>query len=280
MDKLKGFITEHRKAAIIGLFLIIVFIGGSAMSAINVADRRAQESQQEETTETGTQEETGEEEAETEEEVELTEEQQEAIEGYDDDTTAFIETLCASVWASDTGHTLRFEEDTYTEVYDGDAITHTYAITHLELSRDQSGASLATAVFVTDNGTHLVEYVSETGSSAADSGEVTSYLSSSTAFDIADGEYTAATAVESVTISGLNSAVTGLLDDKTDELTQELSTWCAQYYPTVTTAEWSGTAFIDYSNSLVQLDFDLTGETSVAVSVIYHTDTGTFDFGV
>lgn len=282
MEKLKRLISEHRKASVIGLFLILVFIGGSAMSAVNVANRRAQETQQQETQqEESSSAEQGDDEASDDETaIELTDEQQKAIEAYTDETEEFIDTLCASVWSSDTGYTLRFDDDTYTETHDGDAVTHTYAITQLETTTDQSGATLVTAVFVTDSGTHIVEYVYETGSSNDGSGTVVSTLSSSSAFELSDATYSRADAVASVSITGLTSAVTTLLDDSASELTDELSAWCAMYYPTVTTAEWSGTAYIDYNNSFVQLDFALSGDTNVNISVIYHTDSGTFDFAV
>ena len=43
MDKIRSFMAEHRAAALVAVFLLIVFVGGSAMSAVNVANHRAQE---------------------------------------------------------------------------------------------------------------------------------------------------------------------------------------------------------------------------------------------
>lgn len=274
MNKFKELITQHKKVTVITVFLLIMFIGGSAISALNVANLRAQQ----ETQETESSEEDTKSEEVEEESVDLTESQQEAIDAYDDDTIKFIDTLSASVWSSN-GHTLRFSDTQYTESSNGTLTTHSYAITRLETSNDQTGAQLVTAVFETDTGTHIVEYTSLTGSSNDGSGEVTSTLSSSSAFMLANTDYTRSDAVSSITINGLNSAVTELLDNKTDELTEELSNWCAVYYPTVTEATWAGTAYIDYNNSFVQLDFTLTGESNISLSVIYHTDTGTFVFG-
>ena len=47
MDKFKQLIIEHKKATLIALFFLIVFIGGSAVSAINVAKHRAEQEQTE-----------------------------------------------------------------------------------------------------------------------------------------------------------------------------------------------------------------------------------------
>ena len=117
MDKFKKIVTEHRTAALICLFLLIVFIGGSAMSAVNVAHHRAdiaaqQQQQAEEEQKTDEEKQQEKEEA----DPDLTDTQRKAIDNYDDDTKAFIETLSASVWSANNGtDTLQFTGHTYTE---------------------------------------------------------------------------------------------------------------------------------------------------------------------
>ena len=99
----------------------------------------------------------------------LTDTQRKAIDNYDDDTKAFIETLSASVWSANNGtDTLQFTGHTYTETVNGKATEHTYAVTRLEKGTDTAGMEIDTAVFETDTGTHVIRYTCQTGT-----GEVT-----------------------------------------------------------------------------------------------------------
>lgn len=165
MDKFKKIVTEHRTAALICLFLLIVFIGGSAMSAVNVAHHRAdiaaqQQQQAEEEQKTDEEKQQEKEEA----DPDLTDTQRKAIDAYDDDTKAFIETLSASVWSANNGtDTLQFTGHTYTETVNGRAAEHTYAVTRLEKGTDTAGMEIDTAVFETDTGTHVIRYTCQTG---------------------------------------------------------------------------------------------------------------------
>lgn len=115
MDKIRSFMAEHRAAALVAVFLLIVFVGGSAMSAVNVANHRAQEAASQEGEQgqpAGGQE--GQEQQDG--SVSLTDSQSAAIENYDDATRDFISTLSSSVWSANSGrYTLRFENDQYTE---------------------------------------------------------------------------------------------------------------------------------------------------------------------
>lgn len=92
MNKLKAFVGEHRKVALISLFFLIVFVGGSITSAVNVAQHRAQEATQ-------TEQETQKKDSSIAEQndVSLSDSQKKDIESYDDDTRAFIQTLSASI---------------------------------------------------------------------------------------------------------------------------------------------------------------------------------------
>lgn len=279
MNKLKTLITEHKKGALAALFLVIVFIGGSVASALNVASQRAQESAEQAEQSQG-------EETEITESVPtagLTDSQQAAIAAYDDETNEFIDTLCASVWTADGGRdTLLFERTQYTESVNGQITVHPYAILRLDSGTDTAGATVDTVVFETDTGVHVVTYISATGTGSAsnNSGEVATSLESATMFVSPNMTYERQDAVKSVTITGLNSEVTSLLGDDPQSLTRELSNWCSVHYPSVTEATWDKAVVIDYENSQVTTNFILNNESPVTLTVIYHTDTGTFEFAL
>ena len=284
MGKLKKLISEHRTAALVCLFLLIVFIGGSAMSAINVAHHRAdiavqQQQQAEEEKKTAEEKQQEKEEA----DPDLTDAQHKAIDSYDDDTKAFIETLSASIWSANNGtDTLQFTGHTYTETVNGRATEHTYAVTRLEKSTDTAGMEIDTAVFETDTGTHVIRYTCQTGT-----GEVTdtlsATLSSGTAFQLQGTDYVRQDPVQNITVEGLNDEITTLLGGA-DTLTGELSKWCAAYYPTASTATWTGTATINYNENTITTAFTLTnadatpGSGTATVSAIYHRADGTYEF--
>lgn len=282
MNNLKTFIGEHKKAALVALFLLIVFVGGSVTSALNVAQHRAEEAAQTEAQEAKKDDSP----ASVDEDVDLTDSQKEAIEGYDDDTLTFINTLSASVWSANNGRcTLRFADDSYVETVDGDATTHSYAIDRIDKSSDGYGGNLYTVVFETDTGTHVVTYTDGKGSAAQEQGDVqktdstlVASLSSASMFSLKDTSYERADPVEKVAIKGLNSEVTQFLGGDTDKLTSSISSWCAVHHPTASEATWSGSAFIDWENSLVSLDFTLNDDMASNVSAVYHTDTNTYEF--
>ena len=281
MNKLKAFVGEHRKVALISLFFLIVFVGGSITSAVNVAQHRAQEATQ-------TEQETQKKDSSIAEQndVSLSDSQKKDIESYDDDTRAFIQTLSASIWSADGGLcTLTFSDNSYVETVDGDSTTHSYAIARIDKSSDGYGGSLDTIVFETDTGTHVVTYSDGKGSATQEPGDVTATdgtvvasLSSASMFSLKDTAYERADPVEKITIKKLNSEVTQLLGGNTDKLTSSLSSWCAAHHPTASEATWSGSAFIDWDNSLVSLDFTLNDDSASTVSAIYHTDTNTYEF--
>ena len=249
MDKFKKIVTEHRTAALICLFLLIVFIGGSAMSAVNVAHHRADIAAQQQ--------------QQAEEEQKTDEEKQQDNNGTD---------------------TLQFTGHTYTETVNGKATEHTYAVTRLEKGTDTAGMEIDTAVFETDTGTHVIRYTCQTGT-----GEVTdtlsATLSSGTAFQLQDTDYVRQNPVQNITVEGLNDEITALLGGA-DTLTSELSKWCAAYYPTASTASWTGIATIDYNENTITTAFTLTiadtapGSGTATVSATYHRADGTYEFGL
>lgn len=283
MGKLKTFIDEHRKGAVIAFILLLLFVSGSAMSAFKVAQDRAQEAAKAEGSAQGQDPEGSDA---PQGDVELTESQREAIAGYDDDTLDFLETLCASVWSAGNGrYTLRFSEDSYVETVDGRATAHSYAIERIDRESDGYGGTIATIVFETDTGVHVATYTDGKGAAVqpgsggaqADS-TVISSLTSASMFAMKDTPYERADAVEAIAVKGLNSEVMQLLGDDADALSDEMSRWCAVHYPTATEAAWNGSAFVDWEGSLVSTDFTLNDDAATVLTVIYHADSGSFEF--
>lgn len=277
MDKIKTFIKEHQKATLIGLFLLIIFIGCSAASAVNVAQQRAQKAAEQ--TEQAQKDDKGDT-SNKEADVPLTAEQKKAIDNYDKDTKKFIDTLSASVWSADGDKdTLRFSGDSYTETANGKTETHSYAILRLERGMDTAGSEVTTAVFETDTGTHVVTYMNLTGVKPdGDSGNVSSSLSSNSMFALKGNNYERKDAVKSITVKGLNSDITKLLGNDTDKLTAELSKWCAVSYPTATDATWDKAAVIDYENGIISTNFTLNTETPVSIAVTYSLSDKSYNF--
>lgn len=281
MNKLNNLIKEHKKGTLVAIFLLIVFLGFSVTNAVSVADRRAQESAQQ----TSEQQEGQDPSEPPEGSDDLTDTQKAAISDYDDQTKAFIDTLCANVWSSDSeGYTLRFSGDHYVESVGGNDVTHSYAILRLDKGSDTTGMETDTVVFETDTGTHVVSYTFGTGSDSDGSGKVASTLTSATMFAIKNATYTRVDAVRQVSVRGLNSEVTSLLGGDTQSLTTSLSNWCSTHYPNVTTATWNQIASIDWENNVITTGFTLTGDDStnspVDITVVYQMDTGSFEFGL
>lgn len=278
MDKLKTFIKEHQKGALIALFLLIVFVGCSAVSAVNVAQHRAQEAAEQ--TEQAQKDDKGDTSS-KEADVPLTDEQKKAIDNYDDDTKKFIDTLSASVWSADGGKdTLRFSDNSYTETANGKTETHSYAILRLERGMDTAGSEVSTAVFETDTGTHVVTYTNLSGAKPDDSGKVSSSLSSNSMFTLKGSNYERKDSVEAISIKGLNSEIVKLLGDDTEKLTSELSKWCAVTYPTATEATWEKAVVIDYETGVVSTNFTLNIENPVSIAVTYNRSDGTYAFDI
>ncbi len=278
MDKLKTFIKEHQKGALIALFLLIVFVGCSAVSAVNVAQHRAQEAAEQ--TEQAQKDDKGNISS-KDADVPLTDEQKKAIDNYDDDTKKFIDTLSASVWSADGGKdTLRFSDNSYTETANGKTETHSYAILRLERGMDTAGSEVSTAVFETDTGTHVVTYTNLSGAKPDDSGKVSSSLSSNSMFTLKGSNYERKDSVEAISIKGLNSEIVKLLGDDTEKLTSELSKWCAVTYPTATEATWEKAVVIDYETGVVSTNFTLNIENPVSIAVTYNRSDGTYAFDI
>lgn len=112
MDKIKAIVSQHKKASLLALFALIVFVGFSVTSAMNVAQRRAEgESigQVEQSNDKSPS-------SESSKDIRLSDSQKEAIKGYDDKVKRLIETMSSSIWSDKSGtNTLRFYDTYYVE---------------------------------------------------------------------------------------------------------------------------------------------------------------------
>lgn len=131
MDKIKAIVSQHKKTSLLALFVLIVFVGFSVTSAMNVAQRRAEEESIEQVEPDN--EKTSS--SESDKDIKLSDSQKEAIKGYDDKVKRLIETMSSSIWSDKTGtNTLRFYDTYYVETINGVEKTHPYAITKVEWS--------------------------------------------------------------------------------------------------------------------------------------------------
>lgn len=273
MDKIKAIVSQHKKTSLLALFVLIVFVGFSVTSAMNVAQRRAEEESIEQVEPDN--EKTSS--SESDKDIKLSDSQKEAITGYDDKVKRLIETMSSSIWSDKTGtNTLRFYDTYYVETINGVEKTHPYAITKVEYGTNGADAEIDTVVFLTDTGTHIATYtiaLDVEGSSIS-----TSTLSSSSMFSKKDSLYECADPVKSITVKGLNSEMTSLFGGDVTKLTEDLSSWCASHFPTASEAAWEKTAVIDYEKGIISTTFTLNTETPVSIAVTYSLSDKSYNF--
>lgn len=282
MDKIKALISQHKKASLLALFALIVFVGFSATSAMNVARQRAAEEaakaeaiEEQSTSDNG---------KEAEKKVELSSSQKKLIGEYDDDTKKLIKTLSASVFSANNGrNTLRFHDDHYVETVNGKEQQHPYAISTVEFGNNGSDSEIDRIVFETDTGTHIATFTLIISADNASAGECT--IASTSMFKLTDMPYERKDAVKEIKVTGLNSEITELLGD-TDEMKKELSDWCSIHFPVATTATWIGTCAIDYNEDTISTAFIIgdgssdspNGTGTASVSVIYKRSEDIYSF--
>lgn len=284
MDKIKAIISQHKKASLLALFALIIFIGFSATSAIDVAHRRAAEESAK--TESIEKQDSFDDGDDAEKKVELSSSQKKLIDGYDDDTKKLIETLSASVFSANNGrNTLRFHGDYYMETVNGKEEQHPYAISAVEFGSNGSDSEIDRIVFETDTGTHIATFTLVISADNAAAGECT--IASTSMFALTDMPYERKDVVREINVTGLNSEITELLGD-TAEMKKELSDWCSIHYPVATTATWIGTCNIDYDKGIVSTAFTIgdgksdtaTGNTGASVSVSYDRSEKSYNFSM
>lgn len=298
MEKVKRFLNQYKMPALLAVFLVVVFVGFSIMSAINVSRQRESDASQgqqeqaaqteEDTTPTQTTLDVDENADEEDTDSNLTAAQQALIDDYDYKTKDLIDTLCAGVWTSGGGrYTLHFYDTYYIETMNGNEETHYYAISAVEYGTNGSDTEIDTIVFETDIGTHIVTFSLVKSAESEYAGQAT--VESASMFSSAETVYERADAVLELDITGLNKEMEALLGDL-DKLNKEMSAWCSVHYPTVTTAVWSENVTIDFGQDLIVTSFtlgtgesaatNLTGNTSMVISVTYDRTADTYEFGL
>lgn len=273
MEKIKTLVSQHKKASLLTLFALIVFIGFSATSAMNVARQRAAEEAAK--TESVDEQGTSDDGKDAEEKVELSSSQKK-----------LIETLSASVFSANNGrNTLRFHDDYYVETVNGKEQNHSYAISTVEFGNNGSDSEIDRIVFETDTGTHIATFTLVISADNASAGECT--IASTSMFKLTDMPYERKDAVKEINVTGLNSEITELLGD-TDEMKKQLSDWCSIHFPVATTATWIGTCNIDYNEDTISTAFTIgdgnsneaTGNTGASVSVTYNRSEKKYSFSM
>lgn len=279
MKQLKHWVEEHKKMSAVCLCLLLMFIGGSAMSALRVASNRATQAQEQSVAKKDAS-------TANDADITLTSEQKTLIADYDEKTEDFIATLCASVWSAGDGrYLLKFSETSYTETVNGESTEHGYAISRLDADTDQQGQPRYTIAFLTDTGTHIVTYASERAKDAKDTtAALSASLTSSSMFEKKNTAYESSEAVEDITVKGMNSEVVSLFGNDESALVSALSNWCALNYPTATEVTWGKLVDIDYEKGTNTTYFEVKDTTSnasaITLSCVYTRDTGKFTFSM
>lgn len=280
MDTLKGLLANvTRRHVLVFLLVILLFVAFSVSRcvAVHAPDNASSEGDGEGVP--------GIEEASPAEEDEpvLDDEQKKLYEGYDEQTRNFVNLLAANTWtAQGESRSLTFTDKTFTEAagqQDGQN-EHTFAVSAYERTEDtESGVNGETkqtvthnAAILTDDGTYLITLRQITSTAGSQS---VGWSVTSNAFRYSDS-YTLAKASEGLSISGLNSSFSSLIDNRTDELSQAVSDYCSKYYPTATKAEWSKTTALDWESSTVSTSFRLDNASKTDITVVYDMQSGSF----
>lgn len=209
----------------------------------------------------------------------LTDRQRRLIAGYDQATLDLIATLEASTWTTgNEASTLSFEDGTYTERNASGDVERTvaYAIEAVKTTvANDSGATINRQTIVLDDGegTEVISYDAVT----SPTGDV-SYTVSSDDFELSSA-YLRAEPSEGVAVLGLDEAMAELIGGKTDELAEEMASYCALNYPTATSATFNNTATIDWDARTVSFSLMLDTRSRIDVPVTYSQDTSEFTIG-
>ena len=293
MEDIRRFIAQHKRVALVAAFLLVCFVGFSAMSAVTVAARRSADSaaksqataqpakEQQKADDGHGQGEDNSQQATVGGDATLSDAQRSLVDSYDERTRKLVQTLAASVWSANNGrNTLRFYEDGhYVETVGDTATAHPFAISAVDWGNNGSDTEMDTLAVETDTGTHLLSYTLVISADAADAGK--SAVSSSTMFSLKGMAYTRTDAAARIDVTGLNSEITAILGNDTDLVTQ-LSDWCSIHYPSATTAAWSKSATIDWDAGIVVTSFAVSGDGGMQttnVTVTYTSGTGQYEFG-
>lgn len=242
MKQITNFLKINKKAAILLLFFLVIFIGFSVTNAIKVSNERADaDNNEQKTSETSESEDT---ETIPVDDVSLTDKQSDIIDNYSAKTQQLIDVLAKHPWVSDDGkNTIIFHDTYYEQSVNGHSQKTPFAISAIEYDSNGSDTEINTLVFETDKGTHLVTYTATKAVSENEKGVSTLY--STTLFEQGNTTYTRVEEFTNITIQGLDEEISAFLGD-TKELSRSLSEWCALRYPSMTTAVWNKSVSVQF----------------------------------
>ncbi|HEL1130529.1 TPA: hypothetical protein TVH00_000832 [Streptococcus equi subsp. zooepidemicus] len=282
MKNFRSFIKQHKKAALIALFLLIVFIGFSITNALKVAHERSDDAAK-----TAQVEKEKTQPIEIDTDIVLTEKQEEIIKNYDTKTKEFIDILCEKPWVTQEGkNVLTFHENYYEETINNSTEKIPYAISTIDTGTNGADTDIRTVVFEVDNKAHIVTFTQTKAKNENEKGRST--LLSTTLFQQVNTAYNRVEELTPITIEELDTEATSFLGNK-DELAKNMGKWAAIHYPTMTTAVWSKSISLSFdkdnmtSSSAFYLGTsieDAKKPQALLITVIYDKNNNTYTFKV
>lgn len=265
MDKLLEHIKKNKGAfaAVLVIFVIFLVLSGMRFMQIHSGDSDGDELTQDEQLEQDAN-------------AQLTDDQIAKRDNYSDTTKELINLLKSQTWgAGGSSPYISFTDTTFTETNTNqDPETTAYVVDVTEKNTTQASDPeivTYTASVETADKSFFVELVRET----AKDGKVTLSVSSS-GFAASQDAYTPVKPSSQYTVSGLNSDVLKLVDDKKDELNKAVTEYCTQHYPTATSITWDKTADIDWETNVVTLSLKTEDSETGFFYVFYDRNDKTF----
>lgn len=262
------FIEKHRTAVIIGAVVIVLFIAFSVASYNRV--------HQADTTNDTTIEQNAS--PENEAVSKLNDSQKEKLSSYDSETTNVISVLKANLWSTeDKQYLVSFTDQTYTErTSDGVSSTTAYVVDAVKKTTDNSSddgvvkTTYDLAVETSDSSFFI------TLEAEQDSSGNLQYFLDCSKFKGGSNSYSPISASNMINVNGLNQDITQLIDNKQDELEQQLKEYCSTYYPAAVNIDWAEYATIDWSTNTVLIPFTLDDSKSSTIYAEYDRQAKTF----
>ncbi len=263
------FIEQHRTAIVIGAVVIVLFI----MFSIASYNRVHQASTTDNTA--------VEQEASPEEEAiaKLSDSQKDKVGSYDSETANVISVLKANLWSTESKQYLvSFTDQAYTErTADGVSSTTAFVVDAVKKSTDNS----------TDDGTVKTTYdlAIETPDTSFfitleaeqdSSGNLQYFLDCNKFKGGSSSSYSPIAASNVIKVNGLNQDILQLIDNKRDDLEQQLKEYCSTYYPAAVNIDWAEYATIDWSTNTVLIPFSLDDSKSSTIYAEYDRQAKTF----
>lgn len=207
--------------------------------------------------------------------------QDKAIGGYSTDMKDMVDLLMNNIWvdASDE-YRLEWNEKSVTQSGNGtsDEIRYVIVASKYERLLEATNANYFTAQYIAALETEDATYILEVSRRYSEDGYGSWRLKCEGLFT---SDIYLPTEAEDFKfeIVGVDKELDKVIDGKSEELGEELTAYCEQYYPASSTATWDGKANVDYENGLVSLTFTLNSHAKTRVSVAYNMQDEKFEIG-